>query len=138
MLRVSVMLVVCLVSVAVASNSGLTAAQAANLQNIFGGLSGNQGGGSGNQGGGLGNQGGGFGEVPCKKYCRKPVGRGYECCDHIKPGQCPPVRPSCPGVRTNNGPVYCVRDDYCSGDAKCCPDACIDNNLRVCKPPLFY
>nr|ACJ06765.1 crustin [Paralithodes camtschaticus] len=116
MLRVSLLLTVCLVAVAVA-NDPLTPAQVANLQNIFGGLDGGQG-------------------VPCKNYCHKQNRRGYECCDHIKPGQCPPLRPSCPGFRTN-GPVYCERDDYCSGDDKCCPDACFDSHLKVCKPPVY-
>ncbi|XP_064120292.1 glycine, alanine and asparagine-rich protein-like [Macrobrachium nipponense] len=51
----------------------------------------------------------------------------------FKPGQCPPVRPACPPVRSHFGPQPCNSDGNCSGVDKCCFDICLQQ--AVCKPP---
>nr|ACV84092.1 crustin-like antimicrobial peptide [Penaeus indicus]ARS65735.1 crustin-like antimicrobial peptide [Penaeus indicus] len=58
-------------------------------------------------------------------YCRTRY--GYVCC---KPGRCPPVRDTCPGIR--NRPPICRQDTECFGSDKCCYDTCL--NDTVCKP----
>ncbi|XP_076059280.1 uncharacterized protein LOC143035938 [Oratosquilla oratoria] len=91
-------------------------------------------------GGGVGGQvpaaGGtvGLGGKHCKKFCKNDFLNEYECCDHIRPGKCPRVRPHCPPVREFSGPPeICYTDDDCYGEQdKCCPDACLPH--RVCKP----
>lgn len=76
----------------------------------------------------------GFGH--CKNWCKAPSGR-YECCDDLKPGQCPPVRPTCPSVRSDLPPTPCTNDAYCPGTDKCCYDVCLEH--RTCKPvSAFY
>ncbi|XP_042891674.1 glycine-rich cell wall structural protein 2-like [Penaeus japonicus] len=71
----------------------------------------------------------------CKKWCKAPTGN-YECCDDLKPGQCPPVRPTCPSVRSVLPPTPCTNDAYCLGTDKCCYDTCLE--YRTCKPILSY
>merc|ERR1712198_640188 len=54
--------------------------------------------------GGVGGVGGvGVGHVSCKNWCKGPSGQ-YQCCDDIKLGTCPPVRPQCPPVRNFRPP----------------------------------
>merc|ERR1712106_1190468 len=93
---------------------------------------------------GGGNQGFG-GQVTggCRYWCRTPQGQAY-CCENsnqaaslpfTKPGQCPPVRPSCPPTRNfGRPPQTCSNDSRCPGVDKCCFDTCLQEH--VCKPPL--
>merc|ERR1719435_109306 len=127
--------------------------------NFQAGFGGNQGFNGGfNQGGFQGgfNQGGfnqgGFGQVSpvapvvqgasCRRWCRTPQGQAY-CCEGgnepltaavTKPGQCPPVRPSCPPTRNFGPPRTCSSDGACGGLDKCCFDTCLQHH--TCKPPI--
>ncbi|XP_064100967.1 keratin, type I cytoskeletal 24-like [Macrobrachium nipponense] len=78
----------------------------------------------------------------CRFRCRSPQGQVY-CCEDtnqfapvifVKPGECPPVRPSCPAVRSLDPPIHCSNDGRCSGIDKCCFDTCLQRS--VCKPPI--
>merc|ERR1711887_25015 len=79
----------------------------------------------------------------CRYWCRTPQGQTY-CCENanqaatvpfLKPGRCPPVRPSCPPTRNFFGPPQtCSNDGRCPGVDKCCFDTCLQEH--VCKPPL--
>merc|ERR1712198_752729 len=57
--------------------------------------------------GGVGSFGGvggvGVGHGNCRNWCKGPPGQ-YQCCDDIKLGTCPPVRPQCPPVRNFRPP----------------------------------
>ncbi|XP_047501470.1 glycine-rich protein 5-like [Penaeus chinensis] len=78
----------------------------------------------------------GAGYAKCKNWCKAPTGK-YECCDDLKPGHCPPVRPTCPSVRSVLPPTPCTNDAYCPGADKCCFDTCLE--YRTCKPiSAFY
>ncbi|XP_063597678.1 uncharacterized protein LOC134774247 [Penaeus indicus] len=78
----------------------------------------------------------GAGYGNCKNWCKAPTGK-YECCDDLKPGHCPPVRPTCPSVRSVLPPTPCTNDAYCPGADKCCYDTCLE--YRTCKPiSAFY
>merc|ERR1712002_87157 len=78
----------------------------------------------------------------CRYWCRTPQGQAY-CCEDgarppsvvtVKPGRCPPVRPTCPPVRNFGGPPQtCSNDGSCAGYDKCCFDTCLQEH--VCKPP---
>merc|ERR1711942_503457 len=83
----------------------------------------------------------------CRYWCRTPFGQRY-CCENsnqgqggflpfTKPGQCPPVRPSCPPTRNFIGPPQtCSSDSRCPGVDKCCFDTCLQEH--VCKPPQGF
>ncbi|XP_037797654.1 uncharacterized protein LOC119592820 [Penaeus monodon] len=78
----------------------------------------------------------GLGYANCKNWCKAPTGK-YECCDDLKPGHCPSVRPTCPSVRSLLPPTPCTNDAYCPGADKCCYDTCLE--YRTCKPiSAFY
>ncbi|XP_037772357.1 elastin-like isoform X2 [Penaeus monodon] len=64
------------------------------------------------------------GQFECN-YCRTRY--GYVCC---KPGRCPQIRDTCPGLR--KGVPICRQDTDCFGSDKCCFDTCL--NDTVCKP----
>ncbi|CAL4149818.1 unnamed protein product, partial [Meganyctiphanes norvegica] len=80
----------------------------------------------------------------CRYWCRTPQGQAY-CCENshqassggfgfVKPGQCPPVRPSCPPTgRSFRPPSQCSSDGRCPGSEKCCFDTCLQHH--TCKPP---
>ncbi|XP_076040367.1 uncharacterized protein LOC143024884 [Oratosquilla oratoria] len=71
----------------------------------------------------------------CKFYCKNPLTKLYDCCDHIKPGKCPPKRPECPHYKFA-GPTRCYIDTDCAGRDKCCYDVCLRHN--TCKGPEFH
>nr|AGU01545.1 antimicrobial peptide type 2 precursor IIc [Pandalus japonicus] len=92
--------------------------------------------------------GGGLGPRPtqatCRYWCRTPEGQAY-CCEGsqepagpvgVKPGVCPPVRPTCPPVRSFGPPKTCSNDYSCGGINKCCYDRCLEEH--VCKAPIDY
>ncbi|XP_018011791.1 ctenidin-1 [Hyalella azteca] len=81
-----------------------------------------------------GDFGGDLGAGGCKHFCKSPTGK-YVCCptNGPKPGECPPVRPTCPRI---NAPKLCITDFECFGVDKCCFDNCLKE--RVCKPPHPY
>ncbi|XP_076051090.1 uncharacterized protein LOC143031307 [Oratosquilla oratoria] len=57
----------------------------------------------------------------------------YGCCDHVRPGQCPPARSVCPLSDTFRPPNPCYNDDDCFGRRdKCCFDTCLGH--KTCKP----
>ncbi|XP_076051103.1 uncharacterized protein LOC143031311 [Oratosquilla oratoria] len=84
-------------------------------------------------GGHVGGHPGVFPGRPCKNYCKNEYSNKYECCDHIRPGQCPPVRSVCPLSDTFQPPNPCFNDDDCYGEQdKCCFDTCLGH--KTCKP----
>merc|ERR1739842_222316 len=105
----------------------------------------------GNQGFNGGFNQGGFNQVSpvvqsasCRRWCRTPQGQAY-CCEGgnepltaavTKPGQCPPVRPSCPPTRNFGPPRTCSSDGACGGLDKCCFDTCLQHH--TCKPPIGF
>ncbi|KAG7170693.1 putative crustin-like antimicrobial peptide 10 [Homarus americanus] len=121
--------------------------------NLGGGLGGNPvggfGGGSpiGGFGGGHPTGGGSPVNPPsgCRYWCRTPKGQAY-CCENVnepqsfagvvKPGQCPPVRPVCPLVKSFGPPSSCSNDGACGGVDKCCFDTCLQQH--TCKAPYGF
>merc|ERR1712128_123495 len=83
-------------------------------------------------------------QASCRRWCRTPQGQAY-CCESgnealtaavTKPGQCPPVRPSCPPTRFGGAPTTCSSDGACRGLDKCCFDTCLQHH--TCKPPIGF
>ncbi|XP_042219299.1 uncharacterized protein LOC121864278 [Homarus americanus] len=81
----------------------------------------------------------------CRYWCRTPKGQAY-CCENVnepqsfagvvKPGQCPPVRPVCPLVKSFGPPSSCSNDGACGGVDKCCFDTCLQQH--TCKAPYGF
>ncbi|XP_069676366.1 uncharacterized protein [Periplaneta americana] len=84
--------------------------------------------------------------TPCRLWCQLPCTYPwqpvqYYCCDaQVKSGNCPPIRPMCPGPvggsppggRSYEAPPVCNSDYNCAGSDKCCYDQCLMH--YTCKP----
>ncbi|XP_076029975.1 uncharacterized protein LOC143018487 [Oratosquilla oratoria] len=81
------------------------------------------------------------GRPQCKYYCS--INGYYRCCSspqtptqpQVRPGFCPPVRPTCPNTRFRP-PNECYSDLSCAHSEKCCYDTCLEH--RTCKRAEIY